>query len=148
MKPDTSMSRVVDGKRYTVKTATLLASDCYWDGHNFERRGRNTFLYKTKGGAFFQLNMTQWQGERDTITPLDRDEAMALYEDLPEHEVEYEEAFDTVVEEASGRPPMYDQTMKQTALYLPEPMINWLKAQDGNMSETIRELIDQQMKND
>src|SRR5574340_245667 len=90
------MSRVIDGKRYSVNTSTLLADDNYWDGNNFTKGGRNSFLYKTKGSAFFRVDMTCWQGERDTIEALSRDEAKALYEELPEHRVEYEEAFDAV----------------------------------------------------
>lgn len=141
MKPDNSMSRVVGGKRYSLKTATLLAHDAYWDGSNFERHGRNTFLYRTRGGAFFAVYLTQWEGERDTLQPLSREDAMSLYEDLQEHVVEYEQAFDTVVEEASaGRPPIYDQPMTQTAIWLPNEMYQWLQSK-GNVSEYIRGLI-------
>lgn len=102
MKPDKTMKRIVDGKRYDVSKATLIAHDAYWDGHNFERHGRNCFLYRTPRGKFFTLNMTQWQGERDTLTPVSESDAVDLYENsLPEHEVEYESAFPGVtVEEA------------------------------------------------
>ena len=34
--------------------------------------------------------------------------------------------------------------MKQTAVYLPAEMLEWLKAQ-GNVSETIREMIEKEM---
>lgn len=91
------MTRVVNGKRYTTEGATLLASDAYWDGHNFERQGRNVFLYRTAKGAYFAITLTQWQGERDELSPLDRDEAVGLFESLPEHEVEWEEAFPGIV---------------------------------------------------
>jgi hypothetical protein len=47
--------------------------------------------------------------------------------------------------EPSGRPPLYGESMRQTAVWLPDEMITWLKSQ-GNMSETIRELIEQAMK--
>jgi len=141
MHPTNDMSKVIDGARYSVKTAQLLASDEYWDGHNFEKGGRNTFLYKTRGGAYFSVTMTQWQGERNSIEALSRAEAMEMWETLPEKSVSYEVAFDAVVEEASaGRPTYYDQPMRQTAVWLPEEMIAWLK-QDGNMGEKIRGLI-------
>lgn len=96
------MSRVVNGVRYDVEKATLIASDCYWDGHNMERHGRNTFLYRTPRGRYFAVNLTQWQGERDSLTPVSEAEARELYESsLPEHAVEYEEAFPAAkVEEA------------------------------------------------
>jgi hypothetical protein len=146
MHPDKDMSKVIDGKRYSVSTAKLLASDEYWDGHNFERNGRNCFLYKTPGGAFFEVNLTQWQGERDTLLAISREEAMRLWEDLPEHKVTYEEAFDVVVEEAAaGRPTYYGEAMKQTAVWLPEAMIEWLKSQ-GGMGETMRKLIKNAME--
>jgi uncharacterized protein (DUF4415 family) len=146
MHPNDDMSRVVSGKRYTVKTAILLASDEYWDGNNFEHGGRNIFLYKTRGGAFFQVTLTQWQGEKDTITPLSREEAMELYESLREHDVDYEKAFDAVVEEAnSGRPTYFDQPMRQTAIWLPEDMIAWLKS-TGGMGDKVRDLIAEAMK--
>lgn len=146
MHPNLEMSRVIEGKRYTVKTSTLIASDEYWDGNNFEHGGRNHFLYKTRGGAFFEVNLTQWQGEQDTLLALTRDEAMELYETLQEHNVEYDQAFDAVVEEASaGRPTYYDEPMKQTAIWLPDEMIAWLKSQ-GTMSDKIRELIAEAMK--
>lgn len=141
------MTKVILGKRYTVSTSTLLADNDYWDGSNFTKSGRNTFLYKTRGGAYFQVDMTMWQGKRDTITPLSRDDAMELWENLPEHYVTYEAAFDAVVEEATaGRPTYYDQPMKQTAIWLPEPMLAWLKAQPETMSEKIRSLVEHAMK--
>lgn len=94
MHPPKDFERIVDRKKYSVKTATLIASDEYWDGSNMERSGRNCFLYRTPNGAYFTVNLTQWQGERDTLTPVSRDEAISLYENsLSEHEVSFSEAF-------------------------------------------------------
>ena len=88
------MRRIVDRIRYSTETATLLAGDDYWDGHNFERRGTNTFLYRTPKGAYFTVSLTQRQGEQDTLTPIDLNEAIELYEGpCSEHRVEYIEAF-------------------------------------------------------
>lgn len=94
--------RIVNKIRYDVSKATLIASDAYWDGHNFERHGRNTFLYRTPKGRYFTVTLTQWQGERDTLEPVTQEEAIDLFEDdLPEHEVKYSEAFpDVTIEEA------------------------------------------------
>jgi len=102
MHPPKSMSRVVNGKRYSVKMATLLASDAYWDGHNFERRGRNRFLYRTPKGNYFTVHLTQWQGEQDRLVPIYQPQAIDLYEGpLTEHEVSYKDAFPSVkVEDA------------------------------------------------
>ena len=102
MKAPKDFTRIVGKVRYSTATAALVASDAYWDGHNFERRGRNTFLYRTPKGRYFSVTLTQWQGERDTLSPLSVDDAIELYEgSLSEHEMEYTEAFPGVeVEEA------------------------------------------------
>jgi len=94
MHPAKNMERIVKRTRYSVADATLIASDEYWDGHNWERGGRNTFLYRTPRGRFFTVNLTQWQGEHDTLEPVAQDDAIALYEGrLREHQVSYSEAF-------------------------------------------------------
>jgi hypothetical protein len=94
MKAPQNFSRIIDRKRYDVATATLIAHDAYWDGHNFERHGRNCFLYRTPRGGYFAVNLTQWQGERDTLTPLSQDEAIQLYENLNDADaLPFEQAF-------------------------------------------------------
>ena len=93
MKAPEHFEGVVGGKRYSVATAMLLAGDDYWDGNNYERRGRQTFLYKTQRGNYFLLKLTQWQGERDRIEPLTTDEAVEMWELLPEHRMAFELAF-------------------------------------------------------
>jgi hypothetical protein len=91
---------IIDGKLYNTETATEVASDHYWDGHNWERHGRNTFLYKTKKGNFFLCHKTLWQGERGSIEQVSDGEAKVHYESLPEHALEYAEAFGVEPEEA------------------------------------------------
>jgi len=102
MNPYVDFTKVVARRRYSVATATLLASDAYWDGHNWERSGRNTWLYRTPLGRFFTVTRTCWQGERDTLTPVSESEAIELFEGaLSEHELDYGAAFPGVtVEEA------------------------------------------------
>ena len=90
------ITEIIGGKKYSTKTATLIADNEYWDGSNFERNGRNCFLYRTSNGAYFTVNLTQWQGERDSLTPITQAEALELYETLPEHHVPYEQAFPDV----------------------------------------------------
>ncbi len=101
MKP-TAMTQVIGRKRYNTETATLLASDAYWDGHNFERGGRNSFLFRTPKDRYFLQIRTCWQGEHDHLRPVSQEEAIELWEGpLREHEVEFEEAFPGVeIEEA------------------------------------------------
>ena len=99
MKPQ-HMTRIVNRKRYDTATATLLAGNDAWDGHNFERSGRNTFLYKTPKGAYFEVNLTCWQGESDTLLPVTLEEAIELFEEhLSENRVTYAEAFPSVTVE-------------------------------------------------
>jgi hypothetical protein len=94
MEPSRGFSRVVEGKRYAVATAKLLAHDQYWDGHNMERSGRNTWLYRTPRGRFFVVALTMWQGEQDSLRPVTEAEARELYEGpLCEHVTEYADAF-------------------------------------------------------
>jgi hypothetical protein len=101
MKPPTNLTAIIDKKRYSVATATLLAGDDYWDGHNHERHGRNTWLYRSPRGAYFTVTRSQWQGEEaERLKPLSLDEALALYEGpLTVHEVEYASAFPSVTVE-------------------------------------------------
>ena len=94
------MRQIIDRKVYDTDTATLLADNKYWDGSNWERRGRNQFLYKTAKDNFFTMSTTQWQGESSCLQRVTRDEAMDLYESLREQRVEWAEAFGEVEEEA------------------------------------------------
>ena len=102
MYPPTKLVRVVNGIRYDVEKATLIAHNAYWDGQSHERYGRNTFLYRTPKGRYFTVTLTTWQGEHDTLEPVSLKEAIALYErSLTEHVVDYAEAFPGVpVEDA------------------------------------------------
>jgi len=93
MRPPEEFVKVVDGKRFSVATATLIAGDDHWDGHNFERSGRNTFLYRTPRNSYFEVTLSQWQGERDSLSPLSTDEAAGLFERMSEPRMSFEEAF-------------------------------------------------------
>jgi hypothetical protein len=103
MQPPEKFRAILDGKRYSTATATLLAGNNWWDGHNYERSGTNQFLYRTPKGAYFFVHLSQWQGAHNSIAPCTEEEAREFYESLPEHVqvVDYEEAFpDAVIEEA------------------------------------------------
>lgn len=94
------MEQIIDGKKYDTEKAELVTSDRFFDGSNFERDGRNTYLYKTKKGAFFLHHTTLWQGERDSIEPCTEAEAKEYFERLSENEISYLEAFGAEPEEA------------------------------------------------
>jgi len=97
MRPPEEFVRIINRKRYDVSNATLLAGDDFWDGHNFERQGHNTFPYCTPNGGYFVVNLTQWQGEQDTLAPISQDDAIVLYEEgLSRHRVPYARAFPDV----------------------------------------------------
>ena len=94
------MQQIINRQKYDTETATLIASDRYYDGSNFERSGRNTYLYKTAKGNYFAHHTTCWQGESNTIQALTSDEAKDLYEDLREHDLDFEAAFGEKPEDA------------------------------------------------
>ena len=94
MNPPENFEKIIDRKRYSTATAELIAGNDYWDGHNFERSGRQMFLYRTPRGSFFTVCLSCWQGERDTLEPVSQDEAIELFEGaLTEHRVDYLDAF-------------------------------------------------------
>ena len=146
MQPSENFSVVLNGKRYSVATSTLIASDCYWDGRNNERLGRNTFLYQNRGGVFFKLIMTMWQGETTSLVPLSRTEAMKLYETLAAKEEDYEDTFDVVLEDAS-EPVLHSDLEKEITVWLPTDQIDWLKQQPGTLSSVVLQLVSQAMPN-
>ena len=88
------MTAVIEGKRYDTETATLLADNVVWDGHNFERNGRNTWLFKSPKGQFFFAHRTMWQGETDHIELCDEREAREFFENQHnDTHVDYAKAF-------------------------------------------------------
>lgn len=90
------MVRVIGGKRYNTETAKCIADDRYWDGRNYERNFRNTFLYRTEKGSYFTTTITAWQGECNSLRPLSQKGAVEMWEELEEHNVAFEEAFPDV----------------------------------------------------
>ena len=88
-----NMSKIVSGRRYSTETATVIASDEYWDGDNSDNNGRNTYLLRTPYGRYFMAMLSTWEDERNCLEPLSEHEASGLYEELNEHECEYEDAF-------------------------------------------------------
>lgn len=94
------MKDIKNGLLYDTDTSEKVATNIYWDGSNWDRNGRSTTLYKTENGRFFLYHQTRWQGERDRIEPIDQAEAKIWYEDLPEWEMDYKDAFGIEPEKA------------------------------------------------
>jgi hypothetical protein len=62
------MNKIINGKRYDTKTAFFVCSDGQL---NVNGCTRCTDLYKKKTGEFFFHHMSMWQGENDSIIPVD-----------------------------------------------------------------------------
>lgn len=99
MKPR-KVEAVINRLKYSTEGAELLASDAFFDGRNWERQGRNTFLYRTKKGRFFVVKQTSIVGEWDKLEALDDAEAMTLHSNLPTRVVPFEQVFPDGIEEA------------------------------------------------
>jgi len=92
---------IINRRRYSTETATLLADDEYSDGFNRLGFGRATHLYRGPGGSCFGHHETLWHGEHDSIEALTDTAAEALYAELPYKHVAFDLAFPGVlVEEA------------------------------------------------
>jgi len=98
MRPQ-NMIWVTAGKRYRTDTATLIAHDAYWNGYHFEQGGRNTFLFRTPDGNFFAQYQTLLPGEINKITPLEKNEALHLYQSLHKKEVPFRVVFPCIIAE-------------------------------------------------
>lgn len=86
--------RVINGRRYSTETATVIASDVNHDGPEWpERDGVNNFLCRSPRGMYFVARQTDWEDENDSLTLLSRDAAIKLYERLPRQEILFEFAF-------------------------------------------------------
>jgi hypothetical protein len=92
------MKRIIDGKVYNTETAKRIADNQFRDGSNRMNCGTCTTLYKTIKGNFFAYHETCWQGERDSIEPLAKEEARKLFEQLDGDADYYVEHFGAVEE--------------------------------------------------
>ncbi len=95
------MIKVINGRRYNTKTATVIASNEFWGDSNHERGGTNRHLYKTRNGNFFEVLSTCLEDARKyyhprihyTLEPLTLAQARVRYQELRKKEVPFEEAF-------------------------------------------------------
>ena len=92
------MKQIINRKLYNTATAILIADNEFQDGTNRLNTGTAQFLYKTPRGNYFLYKETIWQGCRDSIEALTKEEAKNQFEKLFNHEVGWEEAFDEPVE--------------------------------------------------
>ena len=92
MKP-TRMQRIIKGRRYRTDAAALIAHDAFHDGRNYERNGRNTFLFRTQRGNYFAQHQTRREGEQDHLEALQPEDALTLFDSLLVKTVPLETAF-------------------------------------------------------
>lgn len=77
--------RVINGKRYSVKKAEIIAVD--------RRLGGEIIMYRTFIGNYFLVRTTCFQGESDRLEPISMQEAMEMWDRFPEQTVKFQEAF-------------------------------------------------------
>jgi hypothetical protein len=91
-KKGVTMKQIVNGTLYDTEKAQLVACS-EW------QYGRRIMLYKSAKGNFFAAYLTQWEGERDVIEPINIAEAKAFYERLTP-QMNFVEAFGEAPAEA------------------------------------------------
>jgi hypothetical protein len=100
----TGAEEIVKGIRYRVADAALVAHDGHYDIVTgcCDRPSREAwFLFRGIHGHYFTLVLQDWQDETDTIEPCSVGDAMAIYRDLDEKVLTWQEAFPEVpVQEA------------------------------------------------
>ena len=87
---------VLDGRprAFSTRGAVLLADDAVFDGANWERGGRNRFLYRAAGGGFALVTQSRRAGEPPIVAEaLSLEGAITVYQSLPAHRVDLPEAF-------------------------------------------------------
>lgn len=133
------LNRIVKGHRYDTSISLLLATN--------EKSSTQitTYLFRTKRGLFYFVRKFQTGSKKPQLVPIDKSKAIELYKELPQKFLEFEEAF-TDQEDQVGRPPLYEKPLIKTSFWLREEMIEWMKKQPGNMSEVLRNLIQEAMK--
>ena len=89
--------RAVFGKLvYDTGKSVVIASDAFHDGKNWERRGTNTYLYRTKHGRYFKQFLTRNENQEPFLEPLSLEDAITLYYKLGQKEKPFEDAFPNV----------------------------------------------------
>ncbi len=91
------MTKIIERKKYSTDTATLIADNEFRDGANRLQGGRGSSLYRTPNGAYFFHHETQWIGEHDRIEPIDgTHDAEQFFASAYNQEMDFATAFPTV----------------------------------------------------
>ena len=84
--------KIIDGKRYSTKTAILIARG-YVHQRDREQMDRTLFIYRTKEGDYFKVLVAHHPVEYKDIERISELEAINLFGSLTERIVDLEEAF-------------------------------------------------------
>lgn len=103
------------------------------EGYHFETLGGEEILVD---------NVLEVKRQDENITRGNKSYEIAVVE-LPDRRIIEIDAYPV---EEPGRPPLYGETMTQTAVRLPGYQIDWLKQQPEGISAKLRELVDQAMQ--
>jgi len=104
MKPPKDWEEIIDGKRYTTKTAILIARG---DDRYIKKDDPidwNVFLYRSTDWNYFTIHMNPSRGSQSMIMPISRIEALNLFGSLTEQCVDLEDAFPELQDRINNKP--------------------------------------------
>ena len=91
MKPLKNWEEIIDGKRYSTKTAILIARGTA--RHTSDPQDWNIFLYRTPEDTYFKVCLYPSENKKNLLNPISRLEALNLFGELTDRCVDLEQAF-------------------------------------------------------
>ena len=93
MKPPEDWEKIIDGIRYSTKTAVLIARGDDRTTNDHQEKDWNLFLYRTPEDNYFKVHLAPSNSTQSILEPINRVEALNLFDILIERCVEIEDAF-------------------------------------------------------
>ena len=91
MKPLYDWEEIIDGTRYSTRTAVLIARGT--DKNTNDPQNWNIFLYRTPEYTYFKVHLNPSQNMKNLLHPISRLDALNLYGELTDRCVDLEDAF-------------------------------------------------------
>jgi hypothetical protein len=91
MRPLDSWEEIIDGKRFSTKTAVLIARGT--DKNTDNPRNWSIFLYRTPEDTYFKVHLNPSENRNNLLHPVTRVEALNLFAELTDRCVDLEDAF-------------------------------------------------------
>ena len=91
MEPLSNWEEIIDGKRYSTRTAVLIARGT--GKHANDPQNWNIFLYRTPEDTYFKVHLNPSEDKKNLLNPISRLEALNLYGELTDWCVDLEDAF-------------------------------------------------------